>query len=458
MRRSVERELKLVPPEGFSLPPLGSELPPRTFVSSYQDTEDLRLARRGVTLRHRLEDGAGLWQLKLPHGAARIELERPGPPARPPEELVALLVAYVRGSKLQRVARLRTRRLTVRVEGAEIVDDSVAVLDGQRIVSRFRELEIELTGGDENTLARLEAELLAAGAERGPSTPKLHRALELVVPTATEPGTEPVDLLRHALVEQHERLLAHDPGTRLGADSEDVHQMRVATRRARAFLRAARPLLDPDWAEPLRAELGWLGSSLGPARDLDVLLEHLREAPGAPAGLVEALEREREQAYAAVLATLSEDRYLALLDRLQAAEPRVRPGSGHTLAGLWTDEWRRTRRAFAELDDGSADEELHAARIKVKRARYAAELAETELGPPGEKFVAAAKTLQDVLGEHQDATVAEERVVAWAGGDETRIAAAEALLEHERARRLEARAGWPKAWKKLERRGKKTAR
>ena len=78
MRENVERELKLVPGEGFELPALGTELPPRAFVSSYFDTPDRRLARRGITFRHRLEDGTGLWQLKLPSDVSRIELEVPG--------------------------------------------------------------------------------------------------------------------------------------------------------------------------------------------------------------------------------------------------------------------------------------------------------------------------------------------------------------------------------------------
>ena len=70
-------------------------------------------------------------------------------------------------------------------------------------------------------------------------------------------------------------LLAHDPGTRLGRDPEELHQARVATPRLRAVLRAAKPLLDPDWTQALRTELSWLADALGPV-DLDVLLERLR--------------------------------------------------------------------------------------------------------------------------------------------------------------------------------------
>jgi len=463
MRESVERELKLVPGEGFRLPELGTPLPARAFVSTYHDTPDLRLARHGVTFRHRLEKGTGLWQLKLPRGAARIELEKAGPPARPPSELVDLLAAHLRGTKLVRVARLRTRRQVMQAEGAEVVDDAVAVLDGQRVTARFRELEVELLDGDEETLRRLEQALRDAGAEPGHVKPKLYRVLDLTYPpedAQLPDGALPADVLGAALGEQYHRLLAHDPGTRLGTDPEDLHQMRVATRRARAFLRAARPLLDQEWSEPLREELGWLGSALGDARDLDVLLEHVRgevaeleDDREQLASLVSALEEEHERARAAVVEALDDDRYFALLDRLEHAEPKV-ASDDDSLGELWWKELKRTRKAFDKLGTKSSDEELHAARIKVKRARYAAELAAQELGKPGERFLSAAKKLQDVLGEHQDAAVAQKRIVAWAEAAPGRAEAAERMLEREGARREAAREDWPDAWKALAKRGR----
>jgi len=107
------------------------------------------------------------------------------------------------------------------------------------------------------------------------------------------------------------------------------------------------------------------------------------------------------------------------------------------------------------LDDDSSDDELHAARIKVKRSRYAAELAAHELGLPGERFVDAAKALQDVLGEHQDAFVAEERIRAWSDGRREADDAVRKLLKWERARRRKARAEWPQAWRLLDRRARK---
>jgi CHAD domain-containing protein len=430
----------------------------RRFTSTYHDSVDLALAKHGVTLRHRVERGAGLWQLKLPRGAARSELEQRGPPARPPLELASLLVAFLRGRELVPVARLRTRRETVRVDGVEVVHDAVSVLDGQRVAKRFREVEVELVGGDEKQLRRVAKALRRAGA--GPTEefrPKLYRALDVDVPVPTEiaRGTPPETALGLALAEQVRRLLLHDPGVRLGSDPEELHQMRVATRRLRAFLRAGRDLLDRSWSDPLRDELGWLGRALGPARDLDVLLERLAsdahevgDEPAAVAGLLAELEAERAAARGVVVDALSSDRYLALLDRVEhVSEPEL-SRADVPLRKLWRAEWRRTRKAVDRLDDDSADDELHAGRIQVKRARYSAELAEHELGKRGRAFVEAAKELQDVLGEHQDAAVAEQRIQAWGGGaDGDGIAGR--LVAREQQRKVDARAAWPAAWKAL---------
>jgi CHAD domain-containing protein len=463
MRETTERVVRLVPGEGFRLSAFGVALPASEFICTYHDTPRLRLARHGVTLRHRVEAGTGAWQLRVPHGSVPIELGEPGPPARPPRAMLDLLPAYLRGDDLVRVARLRVRRRRVRVVGAELAEDAVAVFAGPRIVERFREVTVAPTDGDEAALDRVVEGLRRAGAEPAPAASALHRALRIEdPPLRAGEGATPLEVVKEALGEQYARLLAHDPGTRLGADPEDLHQMRVATRRARAFLRAARPLLDREWASALRTELGWLGSALGPARDLDVLLEHIRADvsevgidESAAVSLLEALGAEHAAARGEAVSALSDPRYFGLLDRLEVADPVGDPDAEATLAGLWRAELERTRRRFRKLGAGSADDELHAARIQVKRVRYAAELAESELGKRGRRFVAAAKELQDVLGEHQDACVAEERIRAWAEREPEVAAVAERLAAHERERRRRAREQWPAAWAELERRGRK---
>ena len=470
MKETLEREIKLAPGEGFVLPELGGErLPTRVFISTYHDTRDLRLARHGVTFRHRVEDGAGLWQLKLPRDAARLELELAGPPARPPAELIALLPAYLRGRDLVPVARLRTRREGIRTRGAEVVDDSVAVLEGQHVIRRFREVEVELLEGDERTLRQLEKELRKAGAtSTGLLQPKLYRALDLagaLEPRTSERGTPPGEALGIALEAEYLALLAHDPGTRRGDDPEDLHQLRVATRRLRAFLRAARPLVEIDWATSLREELGWLGGHLGPARDLDVMLDRLRaevealdgDAEGAR-GLLEALAEERAAAYVDVVEVLGGDRYFALLDRLEAAAMPPLTGDETALTAIFHREAKRMRRTFAALGNEPEDAALHASRIAVKRARYAADLASHELGRPGERFVTVAKHMQDILGDHQDAVVAEGRIRDWAASAPTGGFAAGRLVQLERDRMAAARAAWPETWQLLDRAARRAVR
>jgi len=452
IRETLEREVKLRAGEDFTLPELGGEaIEPRLFVSTYHDTAEHRLARRGVTLRHRLENGKGLWQLKLPAGVSRLELEAPGGPAAPPSELLTLLAGHLRGVPLTPIARLRTRREGVRADGAEIVHDTVAVLDHQRVTRSFDELEVELLDGDERTLRRIEKALRRAGAGDGESRPKVFQALDLDFhPEAPEPPEDASSsaTLAARLREQGERVLLHDPGTRLGTDAEELHQLRVATRRLRAFLRAGSELLDPEWSEPLREELRWLGSALGPVRDLDVLLEHLSgevESLGddAPEGrkLLRALERERRTARRTLLAALDSERYFALLDALEG--PVATIADEPSLEQIHAAEHRRLRKAIQALGPDSPDGELHAARIKVKRARYAAEL----VGKPA--YVKAAKFLQDVLGEHQDAVVAGERLRALAVRLPAGAVAAGRLIERERERGRRGRDEWEAAWKRL---------
>ena len=97
----------------------------------------------------------------------------------------------------------------------------------------------------------------------------------------------------------------------------------------------------------------------------------------------------------------------------------------------------------SKLPEEPSNEELHAVRKKGKRARYAAELAGRD------KLVKRAKKLQDVLGEHQDAVVAAERLRELAvGAAPEQALVAGRLVECEEERRLEARAAWPKAWRK----------
>ena len=271
--------------------------------------------------------------------------------------------------------------------------------------------------------------------------------------------------LRSMLERQYAQILRHDPGVRLDLDPEDVHRLRVAVRRSRAILRAARPVLDPSWSEPLRDELHWLGSALGRRRDIDVLVRHLQreieqlEQPErtAAGALVELLATERATAQAIAVDALTSERYFWLLDGLEAAArgPRVQRGEV-SLRKLAAKEFKRLQKVAEQIGPDTSDEQLHRARILGKRARYTAELAEPEVGKPARRFVEQAKAFQDVLGAHQDAIVAEARLrglLADSPGSGAAFAAGR-LVERERDRRRRARAELPEAWDKLERAAK----
>jgi CHAD domain-containing protein len=271
-----------------------------------------------------------------------------------------------------------------------------------------------------------------------------------------------LDLMR----EQLEAIRAHEPGTRAGTDPEQLHRMRTAVRRLRAILGAAREMFDPEWVGVLRSELDWLGTLLGDLRDLDVFRQHLRaelsslKAAGRVEGraLLDRLDTQRTHARASLIAALDGARYLRLLDRLEKSiqHPRV-VHAGVSLPAIAAVHFKKLRKAVKALPKRPSDDDLHAVRIRVKRARYAAELAETMVGRPAKRFVSKAKKLQDILGEHQDAAVAEERLRTLVGrhvGRPERLLAGR-LVTRQRARRQAAQMDFFEQWPKLKRRGDK---
>ena len=457
MRETLERERKLDVEGDFTLPDLpGSELESRVFTSTYHDTPTRSLSRAGITLRRRLENGKSLWQLKLPregNGNVRAEIEAPGGPTGPPAALKRLLVAHLRHGKLEPVATLRTHRSGIRVEDdgraiADVTVDGVEILDAGRAAGGFTEIEIELVDGKDTDLDRLEKVLRRAGAQRGSDTPKAMRVIELEQ-TDEPPAQAPLlDHLRHYLTTQLAALEAHDPGVRLGSDPEDVHRFRVATRRTRAVIKATHALLG-EQLQPLADELSWLAGVLGPVRDLDVLIDHLadevQQLDVDSAGghdLLVALAAERDARRVELVEAMDSPRYLELLTTFSSAIDLIAPLDADA-DDLAKRALRKVRKTGDELGEDPTDEALHALRKKAKRARYAAELAALGDGKPAGRAIDAFKQLQDVVGEHQDAVVAEERLRSLARA-RTAIAAGR-LIERERERKRVAREDYPAA-------------
>ncbi len=154
-----------------------------------------------------------------------------------------------------------------------------------------------------------------------------------------------------------------------------------------------------------------------------------------------------------MLEALRSERYFALLATLEGAAAAPPAGDGGvSLRKAARKEFGRLAKAMDELAAEPSDKAVHRARIKGKRARYAAELLEDDLGSAGKRLIAAAKTFQDVAGEHQDAVVAEERIRKLLRGKRAQRTALAAgiLIAGERERRARTAAALPDAWNDLD--------
>ena len=265
-----------------------------------------------------------------------------------------------------------------------------------------------------------------------------------------------IDDLRDLLDHQRRAIESSEPGVRDGADPESLHRFRVATRRSRALIRASRPLVR-DQLATLDRELRWLGGVSGPVRDLDVLVDHLggmldelgEDRAGAESIIAE-LEKERAAQRAILVEALDTDRFRLLLDRFDEALPTLRVmDAGVSLVAIAQREYERLRAGYDDLGSHPSDDDLHAVRIKAKHARYAAELAALGHGEELAGLAHSLRSIQDLIGAHQDAVVAEERVRELAT-DASRIAAGR-IIEQERSRKRQARDDLPLAWKRVER-------
>ena len=475
VKSTVEREIKLAIDPDFRLPHLpGVPLPRRLLTSTYYDTSQYDLAHAGITLRHRVERGKQAWQLKLPLMKDRQEIEMVDRRSIPPTIFRDLLFLHLGRQRLVLVATLRVWRTGIRVRTdkidiADVTLDHVSVMKNGAVLQRFRELEIEQVKGKYSTLPDLERQLRRAGAEDHDGRPKLFRALSLPAPSPapSPPQDAPaVDHLKWALAQHVRWLLAHDPGTRLGTEGESLHQMRVATRRLRALLRAARPLLVPTWAESLASELSWLSTLLGPARDLDVQILYFNDEAAALeardrkplAQFVVNLQAQREDIQQVLLSELMSARYLDLIRRLQqAAQDPAVVETTIVLSDLATSAFKKLRKAIRRLGSSPNNVSIHEIRIKTKRARYAAELAQQFAGKAAVKFIEEAQRLQNLLGVHQDAIQAEVRIRAFLKQATSARAAfvAGRMVERQRQRRERAKKKMQRLFRGLLRQGKK---
>jgi len=222
------------------------------------------------------------------------------------------------------------------------------------------------------------------------------------------PSTTWLDSLKAYLAAAHE------------GGEEDVHQLRVATRRLSSWLKLARMRI-------LRSDLRWLRAAGGGVRDIDVVLA---QAPPEP--LVVWLRRERATRLAHLFRVVAAPRTDALCVALGLLAP-VDEGRARQVVPRLA---RRVLEVGGQLQLAPNDvESFHQLRRSVRGLRYALEWFDEKTG--------AFKEFQDISGRAADLSVALLLLDAYP--DAAELADHRRQLEEEfAARRLEAVDAWPR--------------
>ena len=294
-------------------------------------------------------------------------------------------------------------------------------------------------------------ELSGAGAEPGSGAPKLFRALGRE-PEAGRGGNTPFEKLRVRLRDAAPRSRASRSRHTAWPDPESLHDMRVAVRRFRALLRTGRPLLLTDTRGARRA--------VARARRRTRRRSRPRCSPerlGDEAPSSASPTSRREAAPHSTLPRASEDKRRRLrscsartpTSRCSTTPPLRSTRSNRATPGCHSTSWRpRRRERSARLSAPSRPS--RATTSSTRCGRPSNERATPPSSPGRREIVRRAKALQDVLGEHQDAVVASQRLrelAANAPGEQALAAGRLVEREDEQPRRrARAVAG---AWKRL---------
>jgi triphosphatase len=424
----------------------------REISDGYFDTDDWRIYRAGYALRVRSTKGkngaeATLKQLASTSTRAGVRNRREiSEPLDAPEidllngvagPVVDRVRALAGPEKLRPLFEVRTRRSTyhLMLEGFRVgeiaLDETTIPLEGEAEPARIRRVEVEVEPGSFDRLEPF-VERLREECRLSPAVASKYEsglfARGIAPPAPPDFGPTEVDgslstgeFAFRILRKQFGVFLAHEPGTRIGEDPEELHDMRVATRRMRAAMKIFEDAL-PARTRAFRESLKWVAGALGEVRDVDVQLGHLESwtTDAAPedreplVALRTVLEGQRGKARKAMLRVLDSRRYARLTtsfaDFLRKGPSRRAAGARQPITEAVPDllrkPYRKVRKLGDPLTEESSSEEFHELRKKGKRLRYALEFLSEIYGKPIKEFIGPLKELQDVLGDHQDAEVA----------------------------------------------------
>lgn len=279
-------------------------------------------------------------------------------------------------------------------------------------------------------------------------------------------GGEPVaESARRVLRRFFDKLLAREDAVLKAEDAEDVHQMRVATRRLRASLQVAEGVYDPKLIRRFRGGLRRIARSLGAVRDGDVFLTHVaayrdslpEDERNTLTPLISAVEAERALAREALLDELRSKQYeqfkrafaVFLTTPAEGVLPPPEPGITQRVRDFAGSAiWRRYElwRAYETVISNATDEPMHQARIAGKHLRYTLEFFADALGPNVAQALNPLVALQESLGALQDGVTAREHVAALGLAADP---GAQQYLAARAAERAGLLAELPQRWEKV---------
>ncbi len=264
------------------------------------------------------------------------------------------------------------------------------------------------------------------------------------------------DAVRSMIRGQYQVVRGNEEGVLDDTDTEFLHNLRVAVRRARSFLGQLRDVFAPEPAARLRKSLSWLGKSTNALRDLDVYLlqqaDYQRMLTGPLAEditpVFEFAAREREAAHRALVDVMGSGDYDGAVRRWRSCVEDetglgVGPRGSEPVLSLAGARVAKKCRAVLEqgyrLQDKTDAAAFHSLRIECKQLRYLMEIL-ADLMPEAGSVVQRLKKLQDALGWIQDLTVHEARTQDFAqamsvAGDGRALPAVEVLVSRMRVER-----------------------
>ena len=426
-------------------------------VSVYFDTNNHELRKNGLMLRVRrigsrhvqtIKASSHLAPFERDEWEAEIGGEEPDLSLAEGTALEPLMTKKLR-RRLKPLFETRVRRTVY-----PIIDDKRAIaltvdrgtIDTGIESAPLCELELELERGTATELFDVARELTQALSARVAVKSKSERGYEIIDNKQELPAkAAPIDLSAAASTRDAFKIISlaclkqvidNEPAVIKG-NPEGVHQMRVGLRRLRASVSLFSVIVRDPQTAALKAELKWLAGELGPARELDVLVQRVvapvrrqrRRWRGMPSLSHEIAER-REVALKRAQDAVQSSRFRSLtldlaawLETGQWRSPQddlVRDRGDLPIAGYAAEQlaqrWRKVRKkgkALSELDAASR----HKLRIRAKKLRYAAEFfASLFLNKRAvrrrKQFLSALERLQDGLGDLNDIAVHEKHIAA----------------------------------------------